>query len=726
MHSLARSTRSARPRSSRSPHHDALGDARASWSDQLDRRRLRVQPLPDDSELAARERARGRDRRRSRRCSPSCSASRSTPRARPTASSTRRSAAAAGVGYDRTFTLVREREGWPIARAPAAVPRRGAGRRARRGRVDGPRAARGGARPRRDGEGAGRRTTPRARSPTQRGCGVLVSLGGDVAVAGEARRAAGPCHRRRPARAARRGRSRRRRSRRAVSRPRARPCGAGATDAGDATTSSIRAPAARRHAAGEPSPSPPRPASTPTSQHRGDRPRRRGAAAGSTQRQLPARLVARGRRGRGGRRLARRGGGMTVARRRGQRQDVLVPHARHRRRRAAPADRVGRARRARRPSRWRTPRWPRFVAQDCTATSRCSRSSSSSCTSSRRSRTATRRSASRRRRPVRLALPAGLARARRDRVRPAAGARRHEPAARAARLPGSGGTCTGSRTRRGRLRSCTRSAPAATPARAGCRARRIASSARRRAGRARPRRAHARTARRRCALAQRRGARRAARRSSSGTESGPAQPAGRDVRARPRRCSRAAQRPRARHESWPRTAVARHVVLRSLAGRSPRRRGEDGLVNVVITERGSTAALAERVRIDLRGVPDGGGGVSMTASGVSFVPAGTGRVYTGSVDGLDGTQVVADVVASAASVCGCSFDLSIDARRTWSPARSRAARRAANERRRARTARRSRPPARPAARRRPRPTAARALDEHLAPLRAAPRSRAAS
>ena len=68
-------------------------------------------------------------------------------------------------------------------------------------------------------------------------------------------------------------------------------------------------------------------------------------------------------------------------------------------------------------------------------------------------------------------------------------------------------------------------------------------------------------------------------------------------------------------------------------------------------------------RIDLRGQPDDGGGVSMTASGVSYVPAGTRTVYVGSVTGLDGPRVFANVVAHGGERLQLSFDLNIDAQR---------------------------------------------------------------
>lgn len=97
----------------------------------------------------------------------------------------------------------------------------------------------------------------------------------------------------------------------------------------------------------------------------------------------------------------------------------------------------------------------------------------------------------------------------------------------------------------------------------------------------------------------------------------------------------------------------------SLNGTLQQTSGSDGLVNIVI--RGMLGGgPGGSVRIDLRGQPDGGGGVSMTASGVSYVPAGTRTVYVGSVTGLDGQRVFANVVARAGERLQLSFDLSID------------------------------------------------------------------
>jgi DMSO/TMAO reductase YedYZ heme-binding membrane subunit len=87
----------------------------------------------------------------------------------------------------------------------------------------------------------------------------------------------------------------------------------------------------------------------------------------------------------------------------------------------------------------------------------------------------------------------------------------------------------------------------------------------------------------------------------------------------------------------------------------------DGLVDIVVRGRLHGGAGGS-VRIDLRGQPLGGG-VSMTASGVSYVPARTGTLYLGSVTGLDGPRVFADVVAHGGQRLQLSFDLNIDAQR---------------------------------------------------------------
>jgi hypothetical protein len=65
------------------------------------------------------------------------------------------------------------------------------------------------------------------------------------------------------------------------------------------------------------------------------------------------------------------------------------------------------------------------------------------------------------------------------------------------------------------------------------------------------------------------------------------------------------------------------------------------------------------LRVDLRGEPTQGG-VSMNASGVSFVPAGTRVAYLGSVTSLAGQDVVATVSTHAGARLALSFVLNID------------------------------------------------------------------
>jgi hypothetical protein len=97
----------------------------------------------------------------------------------------------------------------------------------------------------------------------------------------------------------------------------------------------------------------------------------------------------------------------------------------------------------------------------------------------------------------------------------------------------------------------------------------------------------------------------------------------------------------------------------AIAGTVTERQGTNGLVDVQIEVRlrGGPKGAA---RIDLRGAPNGGG-VSMTASGVSFVPATTRSVYTGSVVALEGPRVVALVRDDAGHRLRIDFALTINA-----------------------------------------------------------------
>ena len=96
----------------------------------------------------------------------------------------------------------------------------------------------------------------------------------------------------------------------------------------------------------------------------------------------------------------------------------------------------------------------------------------------------------------------------------------------------------------------------------------------------------------------------------------------------------------------------------ALSGTERQVQGSGGLVTVRLSVRlrGGPRGAA---RIDLRGIPENGG-VSLTASGVSFVPATTRSVYTGQVVGLDGQHVVADVRDGAGHQLRLDFQLSID------------------------------------------------------------------
>ncbi|HZQ16397.1 MAG TPA: ferric reductase-like transmembrane domain-containing protein [Gaiellaceae bacterium] len=109
----------------------------------------------------------------------------------------------------------------------------------------------------------------------------------------------------------------------------------------------------------------------------------------------------------------------------------------------------------------------------------------------------------------------------------------------------------------------------------------------------------------------------------------------------------------------PAVAAPPRSFVSAIAGTVAERPAAGGLVDVqiVLRLRGGPRGAA---RIDLRGEPTGGG-VSMTASGVSFVPATTRAVYTGSVVALAGSRVEALVRDSAGQRLRLAFVLSIDA-----------------------------------------------------------------
>jgi DMSO/TMAO reductase YedYZ heme-binding membrane subunit len=85
----------------------------------------------------------------------------------------------------------------------------------------------------------------------------------------------------------------------------------------------------------------------------------------------------------------------------------------------------------------------------------------------------------------------------------------------------------------------------------------------------------------------------------------------------------------------------------------------DGRVRVVISLR-LAGAPGGAVRLDLRGQPVGNG-VSLDASGISFVPATTRAVYLGSVTGLDGNLVEAHVRDASGDNLDLTLVLSLDA-----------------------------------------------------------------
>jgi hypothetical protein len=89
------------------------------------------------------------------------------------------------------------------------------------------------------------------------------------------------------------------------------------------------------------------------------------------------------------------------------------------------------------------------------------------------------------------------------------------------------------------------------------------------------------------------------------------------------------------------------------------RRSADGRVHVEISLH-LHGGPGGAVRLDLRGLPLGGG-VSLEASGVSFVPSTTRAVYLGSVTALDGNLVGAAVRDAAGDRLDLTLALQLDA-----------------------------------------------------------------
>jgi methionine sulfoxide reductase heme-binding subunit len=105
-------------------------------------------------------------------------------------------------------------------------------------------------------------------------------------------------------------------------------------------------------------------------------------------------------------------------------------------------------------------------------------------------------------------------------------------------------------------------------------------------------------------------------------------------------------------------SLPRSPFSASLTGTVREANAPGGLLDVVI--RGHLhGGAGGSVRIDLRGQALQGG-VSMTASGVSYVPAGTRTVYFGNVTALDGQRVFATVANHAGARIGLGFVLAID------------------------------------------------------------------
>lgn len=105
-------------------------------------------------------------------------------------------------------------------------------------------------------------------------------------------------------------------------------------------------------------------------------------------------------------------------------------------------------------------------------------------------------------------------------------------------------------------------------------------------------------------------------------------------------------------------SLPRSAFSATLTGTLRETNRADGLLDVVIRGRVHGGAGGS-FRIDLRGEPLQGG-VSMTASGVSYVPAGTRTVYIGSVASLSGQSVAVDVATSSGARLRLSFLLNID------------------------------------------------------------------
>lgn len=95
-----------------------------------------------------------------------------------------------------------------------------------------------------------------------------------------------------------------------------------------------------------------------------------------------------------------------------------------------------------------------------------------------------------------------------------------------------------------------------------------------------------------------------------------------------------------------------------LSGTVSNSESSDGLalVSITLSLRNGPGGAA---KILLEGLPSGGG-VEMTSSGVTFVPATTRSVYTGNITGLEGTRIAASVSDQSGHSLLLDFSLSID------------------------------------------------------------------
>ena len=75
--------------------------------------------------------------------------------------------------------------------------------------------------------------------------------------------------------------------------------------------------------------------------------------------------------------------------------------------------------------------------------------------------------------------------------------------------------------------------------------------------------------------------------------------------------------------------------------------------------RPSAAASRARCGLALRGFPTDDGGVTMTSSGVAFAAKGT-PVFEGSIVGLNGTNVNAEVTSSSGGTYRLALTLNVD------------------------------------------------------------------